>query len=188
MKNYVFGYARVSTEAQNLNRQLDALKKYGVDHIYNEKMTGTKRDRPELEKMLDRMTAGDSVVIESLSRLGRSTKDLIELTELFHQRGVNLISLKESIDTSTPTGKLLFTLMSAIAQFERDVIADRTREGLRSARARGRIGGRPKINSDSMKKAIKLYNTRQYSIKEIEELTGVKKATLYRTMKEDEYK
>jgi DNA invertase Pin-like site-specific DNA recombinase len=92
MKNYVFGYARVSTESQNLDRQLDALKKYGVDHIYNEKMTGTKRDRPELTKMLDRMTEGDTVVIESLSRLGRSTKNLIELTELFHAKGVNLAS------------------------------------------------------------------------------------------------
>ena len=184
MKNYTFGYARVSTESQNLNRQLDALKKYGVDQIYNEKMTGTKRDRTELEKMLDRMTAGDTVVIESLSRLGRSTKDLIELTEIFHSKGVNLVSLKESIDTNTSTGKLLFTLMSAIAQFERDVIADRTMEGLKSARARGRTGGRPKINTDSVKKAVKLYNTRQYSIKEIEELTGVKKDTLYRNLRE----
>jgi len=184
MKNYTFGYARVSTESQNLNRQLDALKKYGVDQIYNEKMTGTKRDRPELEKMLDRMTAGDTVVIESLSRLGRSTKDLIELTEIFHSKGVNLVSLKESIDTNTSTGKLLFTLMSAIAQFERDVIADRTMEGLKSARARGRTGGRPKANTDSVKKAVKLYNTRQYSVKEIEELTGVKKDTLYRNLRE----
>ena len=80
MKNYTFGYARVSTEQQNLDRQLDALRKYGCDTIYNEKMTGTKRDRPELAKILDRMTEGDTVVIESLSRLGRSTKDLIELT------------------------------------------------------------------------------------------------------------
>ena len=184
MKNYTFGYARVSTESQNLNRQLDALKKYGIDHIYNEKMTGTKRDRPELEKMFDRMTAGDTVVIESLSRLGRSTKDLIELTEIFHSKGVNLVSLKESIDTNTSTGKLLFTLMSAIAQFERDVIADRTMEGLKSARARGRTGGRPKTNTDSVKKAVKLYNTRQYSVKEIEELTGVKKDTLYRNLRE----
>jgi len=183
MKNYIFGYARVSTEQQNLDRQLDALQKYGCDIIYNEKMTGTKRDRPELEKMLDRMTEGDTVVIESLSRLGRSTKDLIELTELFQSKGVHLISLKEQIDTSTSTGKLLFTLMSAIAQFERDVIADRTREGLKAARARGRLGGRPKVNQDSIKKAIKLYNTQQYSIKEIEELTGVKKATLYRNLK-----
>jgi len=183
MKTYVFGYARVSTEAQNLNRQLDALKKHGVDHIYNEKMTGAKRDRPELEKMLDRMTEGDTVVVESLSRLGRSTKDLIELVELFQSRGVNLVSLKESIDTSSPTGKLLFTLMSAISQFERDVIADRTREGLKSARARGRTGGRPKTNEERLKKALKLYHTQQYSIKEIEDMTGVKKDTLYRNLK-----
>lgn len=182
MKNYIFGYARVSTEAQNLDRQLDALRKYGVDVIYNEKMTGTKKDRPELTKLLERITKGDTVVIESLSRLGRSTKDLIELTELFKSKGVRLVSLKESIDTESSTGKLLFTLMSAIAQFERDTIADRTREGLRSARARGRTGGRPKTNSDSIKKAVKLYNTRQYSVKEIEELTGVKKSTLYRNI------
>jgi len=187
MKNFIFGYARVSTESQNLDRQLDALQKYGVDHIYNEKMTGTKKDRPELDKMLDRMTEGDTVVIESLSRLGRSTKDLIELVELFNQQNVNLVSLKESIDTSTPTGKLLFTLMSAIAQFERDVIADRTKEGLKSARARGRIGGRPKTNGDAVKKAVKLYKTGQYTIKEIEELTGVKKDTLYRTLKGDNH-
>ena len=150
--------------------------------IYNEKMTGTKRDRPELAKMLDRMTEGDTVVIESLSRLGRSTKDLIDLTELFAQKGVHLVSLKESIDTSTSTGKLLFTLMSAIAQFERDVIADRTREGLKSARARGRTGGRPKANPDAVRKALRLYGTKEYSIKEIEELTGVKKSTLYRNL------
>lgn len=182
MKNYIFGYARVSTEQQNLDRQLDALKKYGCDMIYNEKMTGTKRDRPELDKMLDRMTEGDTVVIEFLSRLGRSTKDLIELTELFQSKGVHLVSLKESIDTSTSTGKLLFTLMSAIAQFERDVIADRTCEGLKSAKARGRTGGRPRANSDAVKKAIKLYNTGEYSLKEIEDLTGIKKSTLYRNL------
>lgn len=182
MKNYILGYARVSTESQNLDRQLDALKKYGVDMIYTEKMTGTKKNRPELNKLLDRITEGDTVVVESLSRLGRSTKDLIELTELFQSKGVHLVSLKESIDTSTSTGKLLFTLMSAIAQFERDTIADRTREGLRSARARGRTGGRPKTDPEKTKKAVKLYNTRQYSIKEIEELTGVKKSTLYRNL------
>ena len=184
MKNYIFGYARVSTEQQNLDRQLDALEKYGVDIIYNEKMTGTKKDRPELTKLLDRMTEGDTVVIESLSRLGRSTKDLIELTELFEKKGVHLVSLKENIDTSTSTGKLLFTLMSAIAQFERDVIADRTREGLKAARARGRKGGRPKFDEVAIKKAVKLYNTGEYTLKEIEDLTGVKKSTLYRSLKD----
>lgn len=186
MKNYIFGYARVSTEQQNLDRQLDALKKYGVDVIYNEKMTGTKRDRPELAKMLDRMTKGDTVVIESLSRLGRSTKDLIELTELFQSKGVHLVSLKESIDTSTSTGKLLFTLMSAIAQFERDTIADRTREGLKSARARGKTGGRPRTDPATVKKALRLYATKEYTVNEIEELTGVKKSTLYRNLPRDD--
>lgn len=107
---------------------------------------------------------------------------MIELTELFNSKRVRLVSLKESIDTESSTGKLLFTLMSALAQFERDTIADRTREGLRSARSRGRTGGRPKANPDNIKKAVKLYKTQQYSIKEIEELTGVKKSTLYRNI------
>jgi DNA invertase Pin-like site-specific DNA recombinase len=183
MRNYIFGYARVSTESQNLDRQLDALKRYGVDQIFCEKMTGTRKDRPELNKLLDRATAGDTIVIESLSRLGRSTKDLIELMEIFNQKGANLISLKESIDTTTSTGKLLFTLISAIAQFERDVIADRTREGLAAARARGRKGGRPRTSDSAVSKAIRLYETAQYSAKEIEELTGVKKTTLYKYLK-----
>ena len=154
MKNFVFGYARVSTEQQNLDRQLDMLQKYGVDFIYNEKMTGTKRNRPELEKLLERLTEGDTVVVESLSRLGRSTKDLIWLMETFNSKGVNLVSLKESIDTTTSTGKLLFTLMSALAQFERDV-----------------------------RRTVKLYKTDQYTVSEITELTGVKKTTLYKNLR-----
>ena len=183
MKNFVFGYARVSTEQQNLDRQIDMLQKYGVDFIYNEKMTGTKRNRPELEKLLERLTEGDTVVVESLSRLGRSTKDLIWLMETFNAKSVNLVSLKESIDTTTSTGKLLFTLMSALAQFERDVLADRTKEGLAAARARGRKGGRPPISSDLIDKAKRLYDTKEYTMSEIEELTGVKRATLYRHLK-----
>ncbi len=182
MKNFVFGYARVSTEQQCLDRQLDMLEKYGVDKIYNERMTGTKRSRPELEKLLERLTEGDTVVIESLSRLGRSTKDLIWLMETFNSKGVNLVSLKESIKTTTSTGKLLFTLMSALAQFERDVIADRTREGLASARARGRKGGRPSADSEAVRKAVRLYKTGEYTAKEIYELTGVKKTTLYKNV------
>ena len=183
MKNFIFGYARVSTEQQCLDRQLDMLKKYGVDKIYNEKMTGTKRNRPELEKLMERLTEGDTVVVESLSRLGRSTKDLIWLMETFNSKGVNLVSLKESIDTTSSTGKLLFTLMSALAQFERDVLADRTREGLAAAKARGRKGGRPPANSESVKRAVKLYRTGEYTAKEIYELTGVRKTTLYKNIK-----
>ncbi len=175
MKNFIFGYARVSTEQQCLDRQLDMLEKYVVDKIYNEKMTGTKRNRPELEKMMERLTEGDTVVVESLSRLGRSTKDLIWLMETFNSKGVNLVSLKESIDTTSSTGKLLFTLMSALAQFERDVLADRTREGLAAVRARGHKGGRPATNSELVKKSVKLYRTGEYTAKEISELTGVRK-------------
>ena len=183
MRNFVFGYARVSTEQQSLDRQLDMLEKYGVDKIYNEKMTGTKRNRPELEKLMERLTEGDTVVVESLSRLGRSTKDLIWLMETFNSKGVNLVSLKESIDTTSSTGKLLFTLMSALAQFERDVLADRTREGLAAAKARGRKGGRPPANSESVKKAVKLYRTGEYTVREIYELTGVRKTTLYKNLR-----
>ncbi len=175
----MFGYARVSTEQQCLDRQLDMLEKYGVDKIYNEKMTGTKRSRPELEKLLERLTEGDTVVVESLSRLGRSTKDLIWLMETFNSKGVNLVSLKESIDTTTSTGKLLFTLMSALAQFERDVLADRTRAGLASARARGHKGGRPTTDNEKIRKAIKLYKSGEYTVKEIAEMTGVRRSTLY---------
>lgn len=182
MNNFIFGYARVSKEQQNLDRQIDALKKYGAEFIYNEKITGTKRERPELNKLIERLVPGDTVVIESLSRLGRSTKDLIELTELFQKKEVNLVSLKENIDTTSSTGKLVFNIMSAIAQFERDIIADRTMEGLKSARARGRNGGRPKVASEKVKQAVKLYRTKQYSISEIEGLTGVKKSTLYRNI------
>lgn len=175
-----YGYARVSTAEQVLDRQLDMLSKYGVDRIYSEKMTGTRRDRPELQRMLTDLDKGDTVVVESLSRLGRSTKNLIELMELFNDKGVNLVSLKENIDTTTPTGKLLFTLISAISQFERDCLAERTKEGLAAARARGRKGGRPKKSSSIIEKAIKLYNSKEYSIAEIKELTGVSRSTLYR--------
>ena len=110
MGNQIYGYARVSTEQQNLDRQIDALTGYGVDRLYNEKMTGIRKDRPELRKMLESLTEGDTVVVESLSRLGRSTRDLLELTELFEKKGVHLISLKERIDTSSSTGRLLFLL------------------------------------------------------------------------------
>ena len=185
MKNYVIGYARVSTAEQNLERQIDALNEYGVDKLYTEKISGTKRNRPELDTMLERLESGDTVVIESLSRLGRSTKDLLNLIDILEAKQVKLISLKENIDTHTSTGKLLITVLSALAQFERDNIVERTQEGLVAARARGRKGGRPKVPEDKVQQAIKLYRTNEYSLSEIEDLTGVKSSTLYRKLNED---
>ena len=177
-------YARVSTADQNLDRQLDALKNYGIDIIYCEKMSGTKKSRPELDRMMKEVEDGDTIVIESLSRLGRSVKNLAELMEVFNQRNIRLVSLKETIDTTTPTGKLLFTILSSLAQFERDVFVERTQEGLAAARARGRNGGRPKTDESAVKKAVALYQTKQYSLKEIQELTGVSASTIYRAIKD----
>jgi len=178
----VYGYARVSTSDQNLDRQKDALQKYGIDIMYCEKMSGTKKSRPELDRMLAEIQNGDTIVVESLSRLGRSVKNLSELMEYFNERDIRLVSLKETIDTKSSTGRLLFTILSSLAQFERDVIVERTKEGLNAARARGRVGGRPKANQDLVNKAIALYNTKQYSIKEITDLTGISKSTLYRAI------
>lgn len=179
----ILGYARVSTDAQNPDRQLDALKRYGIDKLYCEKMSGTKKSRPELDRMMEEIEDGDTVVIESLSRLGRSVKNLAELMEIFNARNIRLISLKETIDTTSSTGRLLFTILSSLAQFERDVLVERTREGLNAARARGRCGGRPHKNEAAVKKAVALYQTKQYILKEIKELTGVSASTIYRVIK-----
>lgn len=180
----VIGYARVSTEQQELDRQIDALEAYGADEIYQEKISGTIKDRPELDKVKLRARGGDTVVIESLSRLGRSSKDLLVLIDEWERQGIKLVSLKENVDTSTPTGKLLTTVLSAICQFERDITVQRTREGLRAARARGRKGGRPKKDHRQVDKAIRLYDAQTHSIKEIAEVTGVSGATLYRALRE----
>jgi DNA invertase Pin-like site-specific DNA recombinase len=180
----VIGYARVSTQEQCLDRQTDAIKKLGAEKLYTEKITGTKASRPELDKVREIVRQGDTLVIESLSRLGRSTKDLLALLDEFQNKGVQVISLKESVDTTTPTGKLLTTVLSAISQFERDVIVQRTGEGLQAARARGRKGGRPKANPKAVEKAVKLYKSQTHSIKEIVVLTGISQATLYRALAE----
>ena len=179
----IYGYARVSTLDQNLDRQKDALREYGVDKIYCEKMSGAKKNRPELDRMLACLERGDAVVIESLSRLGRSVKNLSELMEMFNEKGIRLISLKESIDTTSATGRLLFTIISSLAALERETLIERTNEGLASARARGKVGGRPKTNAAALKKAVALYETGQYSLADVTNLTGVSKSTLYRALK-----
>jgi DNA invertase Pin-like site-specific DNA recombinase len=180
MNDYVYGYARVSTQHQELNRQIDLLKQQNCNEILTEKMTGTKASRPQLDRLKDKLRPGDTVVVESFSRLGRSTKDLIELVNYFEEHDVKLVSLKENFDTTTPQGRLMMTVFQAFSQFERDLIVERTKEGLKSARARGRKGGRPRVNQREIERALKLYHTREYSVKEIMEMTGISGATLYR--------
>lgn len=180
MSGYVYGYARVSTQHQELNRQIDLLEQQNCNEILTEKMTGTKVSRPQLDRLKDKLRPGDTVVVESFSRLGRSTKDLIELVNYFEEHDVKLVSLKENFDTTTPQGRLMMTVFQAFSQFERDLIVERTKEGLKSARARGRKGGRPKANQRDVERALKLYHTREYSVKEITEMIAISRATLYR--------
>lgn len=177
----IIGYARCSTVEQNLDRQLDALNKEGCERIYQEKISGTKKDRPELGKMLDALRAGDTVVICEITRLSRSTKDLFELVERINSAGANIKSLKEGkwLDTTTPQGKFLFTIFAGVSQFERDLIHERTMEGLAAARARGRKGGRPKANPKAIEQALALYDAGTIPIKDILATTGIGKATLY---------
>ena len=179
----LIGYARVSTLDQNLDRQNDALKAAGCERIYTDKMTGTKANRPGLDKLLDTLRAGDIVVIAELSRLGRSTRDLFALVDRIQDAGAHIKSLKENIDTTTPTGRLFFTMLAGLAQFERDLLSERTKDGLTAARARGRKGGRPlKYAPQEIARALSLYQAGQHTVRQIEELTGVSKAKLYRAL------
>ena len=179
------GYARVSTQDQNLDRQLDNLRAAGCERIFNEKMTGTKADRPELKTMLLTLRSGDVLVIDSFSRLSRSTKDLLQLVEQLTSMGVHLVSLKENLNTTTATGKLMLTMLSALSQFERDLIAERTVDGLKAARARGRHGGRPRSGSDKDRdQAYAMYQANIMSCKEIADRYGVSLSTLNRWIRE----
>ena len=175
------GYARVSTQDQNLDRQLDQLKNEGCERIYQEKITGTKKERPELRRLLDALRPGDTVIVSELTRLSRSTKDLFSLADQIEKAGANIKSLHEAwLDTTTPQGKLMFTFIAGISQFERDLISQRTKEGLEAARARGRNGGRPFKNPKAVNTALKMYESKQHSISEITAATGISKSTLYR--------
>ncbi|WP_085505158.1 recombinase family protein [Thalassobacillus devorans] len=178
----LFGYARVSTRDQNLHMQFDALMRYGVkeENIYAEKITGTKKDRPAFNEMLKFLREGDTVVVYKLDRIGRSTKHLVELINDFEEKGINFVSINENIDTTTAMGKLVFTIFSGLAQFERDIISERTKSGLDAARARGRKGGRPKKDPSKLNMAFRMYDSKEYSIQEILDATGMGRATFYR--------
>lgn len=175
-----FGYMRVSTIDQNLDRQKEQLEDFGCERIFFEKVTGTKRDRPELNYMLEFLRPDDTVVVTDLTRLSRSTKDLIEITELISKRGTHLKSLKESwLDTTTAHGKMLFTIFSGIAQFERDLTSERTKEGILAARKRGKLPGRPKADKEKIQYALYLME-QGLSRTDAAEKAGISRMTLYR--------
>jgi DNA invertase Pin-like site-specific DNA recombinase len=175
------GYARVSTEDQHLHLQIDALKKAGCEKIFTDEMSGAKSERPGLREALSFVRQGDTLVVWRLDRLGRSLKDLIDRVEELKGRQVQFRSLNENIDTSSSGGKFMFHIFSALAEFERDLIRERTMAGLMAARARGRLGGRPKIMPmEKIKMAASLMKDPSLSVKDICRNLGISRTTLYR--------
>lgn len=175
------GYARVSTFDQNLDLQRDALEKAGCEKIFTETASGAKDDRVGLAACIEFARAGDSIVVWKLDRLGRSLKHLIEIVNQLNARSIGFASLQESVDTATPGGKLVFHIFGALAEFERELIRERTTAGLAAARSRGRQGGRPaKLTAKQVKLARQLFADRSLSIKEICQTLSVSRTTLYR--------
>lgn len=183
----VLGYARVSTDGQNLDRQVDALMAAGVSkkHLYFEKMTGTKADRPELNRLIDDLETGDTVIIADLTRISRSTKDLLEIVDKIKNKGAYIKSLKDTwLDTtsSNPYNDFLLTVMSDLSQLERDLISQRTKEGLASAKARGRNGGRPSKQNEKAEMVMALYDSGM-KIADIVRNTELSRSTVNRIIK-----
>lgn len=175
------GYARVSTRDQDRALQLDALQAAGCERVFEETASGAQRDRPQLAAALDYVRAGDVLTVWKLDRLARSMKQLIETAETLEQRGIGLRSLTEQIDTTTPGGKLVFHVFGALAEFERSIIAERSRAGLAAARARGRIGGRrPALSPSDLAAAKAMLADKAIPVAEIAKRLGVTTATLYR--------
>ncbi|MGH2960493.1 MAG: recombinase family protein [Solirubrobacterales bacterium] len=184
-----FGYARVSTRDQSERLQIDALEAAGCDRIFSERISAATRNRPELDRMLDQLRSGDRVVVWRLDRLGRSLRDLIDLVGELDELGVGFVSLTESIDTSSPGGRLIFHVFASLAEFERELIRDRTHAGLTAARSRGRLGGRPRALSatqvSAAKQLLELKNEDQkavHTVTDVAAMMNVSRATLYRAL------
>lgn len=185
--NIRLGYARVSTDLQILDLQLDALKEAGCTKIYQEHISGGrgKKERPVLADCLSNIRSGDTLVVWRLDRLGRSLKDLIEIMGELDRLGVGLVSIKENIDTTTATGRLIFHVFASLAQFERELIQERTKAGVAAARARGRQGGRPeKLSGREKEMILTLMADTKNSVTEIAKQFGVSRSMLYRIVNE----
>lgn len=180
------GYARVSTLEQNLDLQINDLKKYGCEKIYTEKVSGIKSDRPALTECLQVLQKGDDLVVWRLDRLGRSLKDLVTIISHLKERNIKFKSLQDGvIDTTTASGELIFNMFAVLAQFERDLVRERTLAGLSAARARGRKGGRPGMDNDDPKiiTAKKLHADKTIPIEDICTTLHISKPTLYRYLR-----
>ena len=179
----VFGYARVSTQEQELHLQLDALRAYGCTQLVEEKASAAK-DRPALNAIIKQLRSGDTFVVWKLDRLGRSLKNLVELVTCFQEKQIQFISLQDHLDTTSAQGRLMFNLFASLAEFERDLTRERTNAGLAAARARGRQGGRPPgISKEARSKAEAaktLYLQKDKKVEDIAKLLGVSRATIYR--------
>jgi len=174
------GYARVSTQEQHLDLQQDALREAGCTKIIVDRVSGTVPERPGLATLKEILRADDTLVVWRLDRLGRSLKDLIAWVAWLEQERIGLRSLHEALDTTTPSGKLTFHIFGALAEFERQLIQERTQAGLRVARVRGRFGGRPKaLQADKRQLAVQLYQEKKVAVKQICALMGISKPTLY---------
>ena len=177
----IIGYARVSTDTQKLEPQTDALEAAGAERIFADKITGTKRVRPQLELMIDQLREGDVVVVTKYDRLARSLKDLLDIVDAIATRGAGFRSLAEDIDTTTFAGRLVFHVFASIAQFERERISERTKEGLDAARKRGRVGGRPPALSAAQRNEVKrMRDDEQRPLAEIARLFKVSTKTVRR--------
>ncbi len=179
----LLGYARVSTGDQSHDGQHDALAAAGCERVFSDTASGKLARRPQLDALLEYARAGDVVVITKLDRLGRSVAHLVELGALLQSRGIDLRVLHQGIDTTTPGGRLTFHILASIAEFERDLISERTRDGLAAARARGRKGGRrPALSPAKVAHARKLRDAGEHTMSEIADLVGCSRATLYRVL------
>jgi DNA invertase Pin-like site-specific DNA recombinase len=177
----LIGYARVSTEEQNLDSQRDGLEKAGCSRIFTDHISGTKARRPGLEEALSHLRSGDTLVVWRLDRLGRSLRHLIDTVTDLQEKGIEFKSLTEAIDTTTSGGKLVFHIFGALAEFEREIIRERTQAGLRAARARGRNGGRrKKLTQKQVEMARSLYASKTHTVEEICKTLGIGRTTFYR--------
>ena len=177
------GYARVSTSEQDLSLQLDALKRAECERIFQDKASGSHTNRPGLQEALSYMRQGDVLVVWKLDRIARSLKHLLEIVAQLEERGIEFKSIQEQINTTTSHGRFFFNVMGALAQMERELIIERTQAGLAAARARGRLGGRPRKVDDARLSMAKELVQVGKSINEVAELIGVHRSTLYRRLK-----